>query len=266
METVANAQEALKHIKLRTLVVGEPGSGKTHFLSTCPKTYVMVFSRGEEDTFLVKPELSKNIVGFDRFIPNDAKDTKLMFGDNGMDNGAIHKALKMAKEMYKEGKIETLAIDTVTYLADYIWIYINEFEKKMTSSGELDTRGMYGSLKTKLEKLVGLNICSFPGNLILTSHEQLETEEAMAKKADKSNPIVANITGSYRNKIAGQFSSVIYLSKINKQGGGYSFWARTDKGQGKSAKSRLPLPEKIENISYQTIMGEIQKAINPTKS
>ena len=88
METVKNAQEAMKHIKLRSLVIGEPGSGKTHFLSTAPKVYSMIFSRGEEDTFLVKPDLSKNIVGFDRFVPDNARDTKAMFGDPGTENGS----------------------------------------------------------------------------------------------------------------------------------------------------------------------------------
>ena len=263
MIEINSSKDVLENIKLRTIIIGPPGSGKTHFASTCPKSYILTFSRGEEDTFLVKPELCKNIVGYDVFVPNDDKGTKVLFGDvyKDVENGTIHKALEDAKKMYAEGKIETLVIDTVTFLVDYMWVYINSYCKKVSYNGELDTRGMYGDLNTKLIRLIGLNICSFPGNLVLTSHEMLESDDAMEKKPDKSSPVVASILGGFRNKVEGMFSNVLYLTKIRNSNDSYSYKARTNKGNGKNAKSRLPLPEVIDDISYGKIMECIRKGV-----
>ena len=163
--------------------------------------------------------------------------------------------------MFKEGKVQTLAIDTLTYLTEYLWQFINAFHPKYTRSGELDTRGMYGELSTRLTRLVGMNIMSFPGNLVCTSHEMLESDEALDKKIDKSTPIVANVLGGFRNKLEGMFSLVMYLMKIDKGGGVYEYWARTNKGNSRNAKSRLPLPATIQNISYSAIMESISATV-----
>lgn len=258
--TIETADKALADVKLRALAIAPPGAGKTHFSSTCPKVYYIGMSRGESDTFATRPDLKKNIVKVAILVPDGNEELKKLFGDldKGLENGVIHQAIQEAKDMYAKGEVETLVIDTVTYLVDYLWQYINIFCKKLNAGGELDTRGMYGDLQTKLLRLIGLRIISFPGNLIVTSHEQLESDEALAKKPDKSNPVVASILGGFRNKIEGMFSIVMYLSKL-EQGGEYTYWARLNKGNARNAKSRLPLPDKIQNISYTTIMNEIKK-------
>jgi len=262
MLKVMDAKDALMEVKLRALVLGEPGNGKTHFAATCPKVYYMGFSLGESDTFVVQPELRKNIVKIASLVPSNDAELKQLFGDldTGVENGLIHKCIVEAKEMFVKGEIETLVIDTVTYLVDYLWQYLDKFCKKLGRGGEVDTRSMYGDLNTKLTRLIGLNIISFPGNLICTAHELMESEENMERKVDQNSPIVANITGGFRNKIEGMFSLVMYLQKLEK-GGQYSYWARVNKGNMRRAKSRIPLPPTIQNISYSVIMKEIENAI-----
>jgi len=262
MLKVQDGKEAVMDIKLRALVCGLPGSGKTYFASTCPKVYYMGFSLGEGDTFKVQPHLSKNMVKVCELVPGDDDELKQLFGDldNGLDNGLVHKLVNEAKTLFKEGKVDTLVIDTLTYLVDYLWLYMNKFCVKKTRDGAIDTRGMYGDLNTKLSRLVGLLIMSFPGNLICTTHEMLENDEAMDKKIDKTSPVVANILGGFRNKVEGMFSLNMYLTKLEDKGK-YQYWARVNKGNQRNGKSRIPLPSTVQGISYQKIMEVINKSI-----
>jgi hypothetical protein len=266
MLKVMDAKDALMEVKLRALVTGLPGSGKTYFASSAPKVYYMGFSLGEGDTFKVQPQLRQNIVKVAELVPGNDEELKQLFGDldKGVENGLIHKCIAEAKQLYTEGKVETLVLDTLTYLVDYLWLYLNKFCLKYSRNNEIDIRGMYGDLNTRLSRLVGLQVMSFPGNLIATTHEMLENEEAMEKKIDQSSPVVANILGGFRNKIEGMFSLNMYLTKIEKSGQ-YSYWARVNKGSQRNGKSRIPLKPVIENISYQMIMSEIQKAMTNTK-
>ena len=64
-----------------------------------PKSYFLITEPGGEDTFLLVPELRKNVIGFDRFIPESAEDTKQLFEK-------LDKCCKEAKEMYEKGEIE----------------------------------------------------------------------------------------------------------------------------------------------------------------
>lgn len=267
MLEVKDAKDAVMDIKLRALVTGLPGSGKTFFASTCPKVYYMGFSLGEGDTFKVQPQLRKNIVKVAELVPGNDAELKQLFGDldQGKENGLIHKCINEAKELYVKGEVQTLVLDTLTYLVDYLWLYLNTFCAKYTRNNEVDTRGMYGDLNTRLSRLVGLQIMSFPGNLIATTHEMLENEEAMEKKIDQSSPVVANILGGFRNKIEGMFSLNMYLAKIEK-GGQYSYWARTNKGNMRNGKSRIPIAPTVENISYDTIMKVINEAIKGSQT
>jgi hypothetical protein len=262
MLQVQSPKEAVFDVRLRALVVGEPGAGKTYFASTCPKIYYMGFSLGESDTWKVQTELRKNVVKVADLCPSDDKELKVLFGDlaSGVENGLIHKCLDEAKELYTKGEVQTLVIDTITYLVEYLWQYINVYCAKKNTNDVLDTRGMYGDLNSKLTRLIGLRTMSFPGNLIITCHEMMENEEAMDKKPAGSSPIIASILGGFRNKIEGMLSLAMYLQKIEK-GGTYQYWARTNKGNMRNGKSRIPLPATIQNISYQTIMEEIKKAV-----
>ena len=238
---------------IKMLSIGNTGVGKTHFAATFKKCYFLITGPGEEDTFRSKPELIKNIVGIDRFIPNSPQDTKRVFQD-------LARATTEASKLAKEGKIETLVLDNMTYLVENRWLYINEYEKEISSSGALNTQAMYGKLARWCYQFTLMKLLTFPGHVIVNCHEQLETDEALMKKPDKTTPVLPSILGGFRDKIGGMFSLVGYLSKIKKDGK-YRFYIRTNKGNQRNGKCRYNLPEVIEDVSYTKIIDNINKAL-----
>ena len=251
---------------IKALVYGAYGCGKTHFASTFEKCYFIITDSGGEDTFLYKPELRSNIVGFVRLLPTSIEDTRRIFGDYGKKNGEFHQAMAEVKELIAKGEVKTVILDSATYFAEQAWLYLNLVGAEYSATtGILNTQAMYGKLARYLHEQVAINFTSLPCNVIITAGELLETEEAMERKVDKTNPIMPSILGGFRNDIAGLVSLVLYLQKT-KDVKGYHYMARTNMGSGKNAKSRYPnIPEVVENISYQTLKDVILKSINPVK-
>lgn len=237
--------------KIKTLVVGPPGSGKTYHAGGYPKSYWMSTEPSGFETIECNPQLFKNVVKYQEFIPSPVKDLKQVFSE-------IQTSCKEAHEMAAKGEVETLVLDNITYLAENRWMFINKYQPETNRAGELDTRGMYGKLGRWLYEFTLMNICSFPGNVVVTSHIKQEHEEAMKKKIGNED-IVADILGGFRNQAPGMFSLVMFIDKIKKDGK-YLYVARVDVGQGKLAKNRYNLPEVIENVSYQTVVDAIAKA------
>lgn len=253
VEEVVSGEHKL-HIK--TLVMGATGNGKTYFAGTFPKSYFLMTEPDGEMTFLTVPELRKNVIGFDRFIPESQEDTKAVFE-------RLYTACDEARQMALKGEIETLVLDNITYLAETRWIYINKYEQEFSPrTGELNTMAMYGKLSRWLYNFTLMKLVSFPGNIVITCHERLESDEALEKKPDKSNPVVPSILGGFRDDIGGMVSLVLYLGKSKGPDGKYKYSARTNLGMGKQAKSRFPnLPEVVDNISYSTLRLSIENAL-----
>lgn len=256
MIKVSDIVTDVNNIKVRALVVGETGSGKTRFGSTFPNSYFLITEPNGEDTFLTVPELRKNVLFFDRFIPESVDDTKPMFE-------RLIKTCDDVREMAKKGEIETVVLDNLTYLAENRWIYINKFEPEISPrTGEINGQAMYGKLNRWLYNFVLMKLTSLPCNLVITTHQMLESDDAMDKKVDKNSPVMPAVLGGFRDTVGGLVSLVLFLGKENK-GGQYKYYARTNLGAGKNAKSKYPnLPEVIENISFQTIRESIVKSIS----
>lgn len=256
---------------IKCVLVGTFGSGKTYDLGSFPKSLIGFFGSGEEDTIINRPELTKNLYGYKVFIPEDKVDTKRV-----MDEWV--EFIAEARKLAKEGKIESVGIDTLNYLVDYRWMYINQYDKTVTKSGSLDTLNMYGKLSSWFKTEVKMQIMSLPCNVIINCHEKFEVEEGKdledmlpeAKKRVMENPIVPNIIGSARNEVGGMASYMLFKEKIQESQAGksvYRYMVRTNKGGGKNAKSRLALPEVIDVTGkelYTVLKNEISKAITTT--
>ena len=117
---------------------------------------------------------------------------------------------------------------------------------------------MYGILGRWLYQFVYTSFTAFPGNVVVTSHIKMEGEEAMKKKAIKDTDVVPDILGGFRNQAPGMFSIVMFLNKIIS-GEKKEYIARVEKGNGQLAKNRYGLPDKVNDISYQTILEAINK-------
>jgi len=237
---------------IKSLIVGPPGSGKTFFAGSYPKSYWISTEPDGYTSVMMNPKLSSNTVKQEYFIPSPLEGVDKVFLRTA-------EAFKEAHQLYRDGKIETLILDNMTYFAENRWMYINQFQKQTTRSGEDDTRGMYGVLGRWLYEFTLLNICSFPGNVVVTCHIKQEHEEALKKKVGKDD-IVADILGGFRNQAPGMFSLVLFLDKIRKGDNQYDYLARADLGAGKLAKNRYNLPEIIKNVSYTTVTDAIKLA------
>lgn len=240
-------------ITLKTLVNGGVGTGKTTYAMSHPKFVYLGTEPNGLDVARSNPKLLENMVWAEEFIPSPSEDIKSVF--DRMDQ-AIIKAHAEAKE----GKVKTLILDNISFLSENRWIYINKYERQMSSGGNLDTRSMYGTLSRWLYHFTLTKILSFGGHVVVSCHEMTEGDEALAKKTDKSTPIVPNILGGFREKIAGMFSASLYLEKKRLAPNSYQYLARCQKGNQRDAKNRYNLPEIVENVSYSTIMETIKKA------
>lgn len=253
MPTPADLKDGTHKRTIKALVVGPSGSGKTHFAATFPKCFFIMTEPGGDDTFTTRSQLLQNIVQWEYCIPQSVETIKETF-DN------LDKWMDQIRKMVDEGKIETVILDNITYLAQNRWLYIKHCLKSLYTSnqGAFNSLQAYDALAKWLFEFVLMKLLSLPCNVIITCHEKLENDEAMSKKTDKSTPIVPNIISGFRNDIAGMFSLVLYLT-VTQKGGVYEYKARAKKGSQKNAKTRIELPEIINNVSYQTIIKEMNK-------
>lgn len=237
---------------LKVLVNGGTGTGKSYFGLGFPKVAWLLTEPGNLILLDTHPHLKQNVVWHEEFIPSPIEDIKITFE-------RLNKAILRVHQECKEGKIDTLFLDNISYLFENRWIYINQHEYLKNASGLEDRRGMYGTLGRWGYKFMLMSILSFPKNVVVSCHEMTESEEALGRKVDKSTPIVPNILGGMREKIAGMFSASIYLDKKRQGQDKYQYLARCQKGNLREAKNRLGLPEVIENISYNSIIANIKK-------
>lgn len=243
--------------RVKALAVAEAGAGKTFFAGSFPKSYWIQTEPGGFETIEMNPELLKNTVKHQYFLPSPVYALENVFKD-------IEEAVKEAHELAKEGKVETLILDNITYFALNRWLYIEKHGKIFTKEGELNKLAMYADLADYLYEFTYWYLASFPGNVVVTCHEKQEAEQALKKKLDKSLSKVPDIAGSFRDRCYGLFSLVIYLDKRIDQGQ-YVYSAQTNKGNGRLAKNRYGLNNIEKNISYQTLLDKINAAKNEVK-
>lgn len=259
---------------LKILASGPAGSGKTYLGFTFPKVAYIGTEPNGLDTARSNKALLENLVWADEFIPKETvadektqaiqlieKDGEIISEPIARTFIRLNKAIEQAHRDYAEGKVETLFLDNGSFLAENRWIYINRHEALKTANGSLDTRGMYGILGRWLYNFTLTKLLSFKGNVIMTTHEQTEGEEAMENKVDKSMTISPAILGGFRNMAGGMFSAHIFLEKKRKAENTYEYWARCQKGNQREAKNRYNLPEMVQNVSYKAILDSIGKGV-----
>lgn len=278
---------------LKMLVSGHFGSGKSHLGFTFPKVYAVV-TEPQDLAILKDPAnaaLLENLVEYDlcyvdgsegRFdwqqlveeptgicpLPPIAGQTK--------EGGLLYRALRRAFQAAKEGRVETLFLDNLTYTAEGFFQYLEKYRAKefLTAQGAVEKRQMYGYLSNWLYRFLMTSVVNFPGNVVVSCHLKSESEEKMNKKKDRTVEVVPNILGGFRDKAEGLFTASIYLErklltrtapdgKVTQEP---RFIAYTQNqivpGFGGSkilAKNVHGLPARMENISYQSIMGHIAK-------
>ena len=281
--------------RIKAMVSAHYGAGKTHFGLTFPKVGAVV-TEPQDLAILNDPanaHLLANLVEYDLCYV-DGSDGKfdwqqLVEEPTGIcplppiagqtkEGGLIYRSLRRMFQGAKEGRIETLFLDNLTYTAEGFFQYLEKYRAKefLTAQGAVEKRQMYGYLSNWLYRFLMTSVVNFPGNVVVSCHLKSEGEEKMKKKKDGQVEVVPNILGGFRDKAEGLFTASIYLErklltvkdpKTGKVTQTPRFVAYTQNqmvpgfGSKILAKNVHGLPPIMQNISYQSIMEHVTRAV-----
>ena len=266
---------------------GPAGSGKTRSALGFPKVMAVTFDPTGLD-IVYQPEneaLKDNLVWH---CPMTAPLSELFAFTEEPDEESLYGALALARQLKKEGKVETILIDGFTYLASLKWDHICQDEQIETKKGGLDTQKMYGRLGVYLNQFVLSNLLKLATrdklNVIVTCHVQRESKSTVEGITNPSDPgyertkrqvnlesdLNPQVVGGFRQAVDGLPSAVIYLEtkvEADKEGkeilNYYAYCRKTfAKGYDSelNAKNRYGLPTvlKLTNASlYKTLLSKL---------
>lgn len=236
-----NKEEFLKPNGLSVWLNGGAGSGKTLQGMTFPKVFIITFDPTGTDV-LRQPENQKYIDNLVVHVPLNGipLDEVFQFTETPSER-SIYGALALARKLgpLGEKKIETVFLDGFNYLATLKWTQICESkgvvwtEKQAMDKKEADQRSWYDALGSYLDHLVLQNLLPLATrdrlNVIVSSHVQRESENTVKGIQVARNPtaleqqaqskrqvnldsdLSPQVLGSFRQRIAGLPSAMIYL-------------------------------------------------------
>ena len=240
-----------KKTYLKILANGSFGAGKTYFAMTFPKwAYGMLEPAGIQ-TAMTNPEVMKNMVGYDSFVPSIDEDIKDTFK-------RLSEYLKACRVLAEKGEIETFILDNLSHLTEYRWMFIEKHEQVFSQAGKVDTMKMYGNLTRWVFKFILTEVLTLPCHVIVPVHVMDETEEDEGKQK-KTGKIITDTLGSFRKTAGGLFNASIFIEIERTGPNQYKRKARCLPSPSKEAKNNIGLPEIVENLSYQSVMDAINK-------
>lgn len=229
-------QEKINEQFISAFVYGKAGVGKTKFLGTFPKPFVLDTDGGlltvagqDIKSFSVTTEM--DIYGTFVNIIQDIK----------------HKQGPFAKGGELEDR-QTICIDSMSTVGAGMFAQIMEVQKK-------DTRSAYGTLLSQLTTLTSLF-----RELKLYGYHVIATAGEVSKENNQTGIMepVPLIPGSFRDFVAHQFDQAMWLEVVVRQGKP-TYNAYTIAEKGHAAKERIGLPGKIENVTFDLMMETLNK-------
>ena len=239
-------------IKMKILLNGGFGAGKTYGAMTFPKwAYAQIEPNGLM-TAKSNPQLMENMVVADQFILSKDEDVKDTFT-------RLSAFCTEMREKAKKGEIETFILDNLTHLSINRWSFIEKYEKTISPrTGKEDTQSMYGSLSKWLYKFILTEVVSLPCHVVVCCHEQDEELEDGDGKLVKTGRVISQTLGGFRNQAASLFNASLFL-ECKQQKGIYTYTARCLPSSGKAAKNNIGLPETVENVNFAQIMANLHR-------
>lgn len=228
--------------KLKILVWGGPGTGKTHLIGTAPNPFVIA----AEDGVLT---LHKYDIPYFKLTDSMAiYETVLMI---------IESAVKKEKvEIDDEGtvidfaEIETIALDSAWMLNARLTREIKEETGK-----DKFQHGEWGLLLDRMQKCI-TDLLESDFHIICTMGEAVKSDEM----DDQKKQITFNMQGSFRNQIAYLFDFNLTTSKEVK-GRRTEYKIHTNDENNRSAKSRVELPLQVIDPSFKKIYDPVMKLL-----
>lgn len=223
---------------LKVLLVGGPGSGKSIFAASCP-TPGYVF------------DVDGGILSY--------RGTDFEYGQYTMDGAGFQdfvKELKEVSEETKNGKYNTIVLDSATTLMDLAMQQALRLDPKRSPTGGPIWNVHYSMVKNMVEGAIKA-IISLPANIVVICHKDIVKDES-------SGSIIAIeplLTGTLSKRIPGLFDEVYYASVRGAQGNNQ--WVLQTVPRGLiEARSRISgkehiLPDYIPN-EYSAVMHYIR--------
>lgn len=235
-----NKEEFLKPNGITCWLNGGAGSGKTLQGMTFPKVLIVTFDPTGTDV-LRQPENQKYIDNLVVHVPLNGIPLNEVFQfTETPSERSIYGVLALARKLGPMGekKIETIFLDGFNYLATLKWTQICESkgvvwtEKQTMDKGNVDQRGWYDALGSYLDHLVLQNLLPLATrdrlNVIVSSHVQRESKNtiegiqgtsnktielanASKRQVNLDSDLSPQVLGSFRQRIAGLPSAMIYL-------------------------------------------------------
>lgn len=229
----------VKGKKVKMLVSGGPGSGKTHLFSTAPNPFVMA----TEDGVLTLHKFEIPYIKID--------DGMAVYED-------FLEILRAAREkrvidmgggkVLDFNKIETICLDSV-------WMLNSRLKKEIMESGSIRNaqKELWGVLLDQIKDCV-LQLIDLDYHIIVTVGEAVKNDEM-----DSDEKIITyNFQGSFRNEIGYLFDFNLYMVK-ELRGRNVVYKCFTNDEDNRTAKARIGgLPKEMINPSFQDIIKYLE--------
>ena len=228
-------------------LMGDFGTGKTRFISTCKKPLLLNFDQGDATLTALKCDVPR--INF----PSGKKVYKLI---NSILTDAKNKTGPFAPDG-KYADIETICIDSVTAMGKALLYEILKYERTgvvdpLKIKPEYDDWSFLGSRLQDLFRTVR----ELPYHVVVTA--TLTIDEA------KDKPAIGfpDIPGKFRCQVSGYFDEVYIMTKRKGRPGEKEvmFETHTNQHQLWTGKSRWGVPSKITELEFGTLEKLLQKS------
>jgi len=231
--------------KIRALVYGEEGSGKTRFCGTFPNPFFIDSDRGLATIRKVNP--TAHILPIER------------------GRGAYTTVLKVIKDAvnlagpFAEGgplaDVQTIVLDGYSALAEALIYEIVTLEGSRSLTSTKPTWDDYNALKQRLVQITTTTQNLTHHHFVATSWDEIKTDET--GKETEAGPL---ILGGF-SKIVGRYFDEVYYMNMRKVQGEYVYEAHSKKFRGFPAKSRIGVPAVMEDPTFQTLEKAYMEAL-----
>lgn len=243
--------------RLKILLYGPPGSGKTYFIGTAPTPiYVFDTDNGIETI----SQLPDDILDYDTYKPSKRDNLQ-----------PLNKLISKLNEFADECPYETVALDSATNLARLLQYRIITLNKNWNETNKMRIQD-WGVLKDDLEEIF-ISIQSLDAHVVVTGHNRVvqPTDEDGNPQGETLYLCLSEAGQAYPQKAPADFDEIYKMDMINRPRSGTEYRVQTQADQKWLCKTRLnyydreertlePILDQYEEPDFSHIIQKVKKA------
>lgn len=230
-------------IKLKLLLKGGPGVGKTKLLGTAPNLFVV----DAEGGLLTLVDKAVKFYPLGKLAKGAYYDTTMAILDSIEANECVTD--DEGNVIVDFSQIETIGLDSVSKLSE---LFKQDIDEKAGNTS--NTQALWGDLRSQMIMVMN-RFYQLDKHLIVTVGEAQKVDESDRTYYD------LNMQGSYKNTLPHEFDFVLTLVKEATRTGTVYYTTSETMG-GRTGKTRgIELSKKIEEPTFQLIWDEITKKL-----